>query len=174
MAARLPKAEEEFEDAQRGGARIEFRDDFFSRRIQKRRIKRAFVHRELAVQNNLGLLRKVRRDFTLEPTEDEEPDAPSKCFRGRGVSVGDRAREFSLEFGTRTEETWIEKFELTPEIGETILNRSAAESDPRSCAKAMGGARDLRVGILDRLGFVSTTRSHSTASKTSDSSRRSP
>jgi hypothetical protein len=63
-----------------------------------------------------------------------------------------------LKVAATAEQTWIGEVELTPQLVQAVFHRRTGQRETEASWQLEGGARDLRIRVLDVLRFVQNDR----------------
>ena len=154
VAGRLPQSKERFESGHDVAPRAEALDHVAHGRRPHRVVDRALLVAQVAVEDDLRKRRQLRSHVRLETTQQKGADALSQPLGDVLVAVCDRPGIAIPKIRPSPEQSRIQEVELTPELVEPVLDRRTREREARLRIEAMGRARDLALGVLDRLGLV--------------------
>jgi len=97
---------------------------------------------------------RSRATLGLHPAQHERPDPLAEARRRRPIALRDRLAPALLKVGAAAEQAGVGEVELAPQLVEPVLDRRARQRQLPPGLEPVRGARDLAVGVLDRLRFV--------------------
>ncbi len=154
MTAGLAQAQQRLERRDHAAAAREALEHLGRGRCAHGVVDGALGLREHAVQHDVGARRQLGRHLRLAAAQHERAQALAQPLRRFGLAARDRARDAFVEVATPAEQAGVQEVHLAPQLLEAVLDRRAGERDAALRVQRERRARDLAVGVLDRLRLV--------------------